>query len=567
MKLKKLALVMGAVLAVPVANADVATTDYPIHDVTLHLSSATALRETFSRLASRLANPAFPRNIYRAGNTSAANNFRVYEFTFHTPVSSPGATGVGNLLAAKGLSGKRVLVYHTVDVTSTLGGSIVGVLPIYRGIPMEFATPTLDGAPGGCPVGPFAVDPVTGFDLHDCSTVKHAKRPYVGASDTEVKSFTSINLAGADVVVTPAIPSLATAGLVGKWKAPVTDKEFNLSVSQPLFAVGFGIAATKAAITAGLNNLDHSHVSSLLAGTVPVWDFIKPKNLAGNPTNLTGQVTICRRTQGSGTQASFNALFHLNPGLDPVGASLPVAEQQNIPGPFFDPDALSVIASSSTSGVKTCLVNAQAAGKKAIGILSLENNEVSPDWEFIALNGRKVFENPEVSIADGVADRIREDLIADGSYPYYQEAAIQWYKTGLINGVTVGVCVDDPESAVLNDAPHVAIAAPPAAPCHAGELYLPPTSSDGSTGVVPTGDVLRVAELIRDEAGNPILAKNVVLTQNLPGILALPKWWNELSPDGVNLYNSFRFGPDELKQGINNFTRDGLSSKPSAFAP
>jgi hypothetical protein len=480
MKLKTLSVAVG------VAAASWGTSAFAVD---VHLSSASALRDTMSRAISQYCAPggtiyerSATKGVANPGSSPSDRDFRMYECT----------TKVGNAdLDSVGLSGTALRIFHTVKVNAALGGSIVGVAPIYKAIDMEFVDPASTcGTPGGA----SATTVIAGYtwNVKRCNG-SFGKRPDIGVSDTEPASFTGVNLPGDEVVLDASSPSLDTAAEVAGWKSGIV-ADANI-IPQQMFAVGFGFAATKTLINAGVTNATLSQLQSLLAGGIDDWGVVSSA-LAGNA------VKICRRTKGSGTQASFNAFINNNPCLTApgIGGALPVADA-SATGPL---GGLTVVENAATSGVKTCLENANTNGEYAIGLLSLENNEVATGWQFLAVDGVAPFQNPE-TVADGVSDRIKEDALMNGSYPLYQEPTIQW------NAATIGA------------------------------------------------DQAKFAALARDFFGTPEIASA------LPGIVALPKFWSIKNATDSVAYPLPKTFPLDTTKHIMHYSRGGNSCQPSSY--
>lgn len=450
MKLNKLSLAVVASLASSAALASPG-----VHDV--YLSSATALRDTMVRMVSQHCDPAFPMKITE--RTATKNNlatagdkdFRAYECTFKSSAVIPALANSNH-----DLGGASMRIYHTVKVNSALGGSIVGVMPIYKDIEMEFVQ---TGANDGVNCAANGTEVIAGvtWTKAKCKN-SFGKRPEVGVSDTEPASFNGPNLstAGFDAT-TPALDEPQEPGL---WSSALTQTETNTGTSAPFIIVGFGLALTNDLFNHAskpIKNLSHVQIASILSGNVDNWSEVGGPNVP---------VKICRRTPGSGTQASWNAMANDNPckaNSFPFGF-LPIAQFDTV-GPHEGALAghdLTVSENSASSGVKTCLTGST----HAIGLLSLENNEsnTTKNWQFVALDGVQPFDETEtLAQPDGVVDRIREEFLTSGAYNYIQEPTIQWLNT-------------------------------------------------------LAGHPLAFGEVLRDNAGHPDI------TKNLPGVVSLPNY-------------------------------------------
>jgi len=514
MKSSRIALAVGAAFATLAGGAS-ATTVFPSHDLTVYVGSASALRDSIGRLLRVYCKNDGNRRFYRITSAhqtanfpgTSNNDYRAYECQF----TVAGDAGHRAELDAKGLAGKKVLIYHTVTFSEKIGGSIVGIVPIVRNVTLNYpdansATCALSTSVSGT-VTTTATDGPTTFPIFQCGA-HIAQRPEIGVTDTEPSSFRGPN------VTKPADDPSGT----GAWSTDIfpplpTDDPIQ-SNPQTLFAVGFGIAVTKnildpaqhavapadvSAQHASLTNLPHPVVQSILSGQITDLNQISP-SLPSKP------LQVCRRTQGSGTQASFNAMINFNPCLTAPGINglLTIADagfSTGVPGEY------NVFENPASSGVRACMQDAHKNGRVGVGILTLEDNGTTfttgtnANYQFIAIDGVAPFEPVLANdTVDGTADRIREDRINDGSYFYVQEPTIQWRVAG--------------------------------------------------ANALPAGLKTNFAEMIRDNAGDP------VVTKQLPGVTSLPVWW---SATGL--------ARTVLSSGISNYSRLGNSCQPLTYQP
>jgi hypothetical protein len=392
--------------------------------VDVYVSSATALRDTVVRTLNQFCDPALPRTASAFDTTPGVaggvdNDFRVYECTF--------AAGT-----PQGLGGVPVRLFHTVKVNALLGGSLVGVTPIFRTQPiqMKYVTPTSGG--GTCAAEAIGGSIPAGFATFGCSTTSGVV-PEVGVSDTEPKLHSDPNnFADPSVVLAATEPPIDTACEVALWKSnPLAANNpagcpagagLAAVTSNRIFATGFGWAISNNVRARGITNLTESQLRSIYSGSIDDWQMIDG--------GASAPIQICRRTRGSGTQTTINALINEVPCQTSgtlaiqdgaVDTTSPL-EGQCGAGPN---GLLCVHESPSTTGVKNCLADAQNTGRLAIGWLSLENNEAAATWQFVDVNGVRIFDAATDNV-DGFNDRIREDRIINGSYPYYVESWIQW---------------------------------------------------------------------------------------------------------------------------------------------
>lgn len=178
-------------------------------------------------------------------------------------------------------------------------------------------------------------------------------------------------------------------------------------------------------------SLSKQQIASLLTGNIGKWSGIKVVSKQGQATDLTqyaqGSITddkvyICRRVNGSGTQATTNANFLNAPCTD--SALSPASTSNPLAGPV-------VVLNSGSGNVDTCLddfnqgtnnssANASGAKAWAIGVQSTERNaNLKYNYRFIAI--------------DGVAPTIEN--AASGHYMDWAENTYQWRKAAY-NGPT-----------------------------------------------------------------------------------------------------------------------------------
>lgn len=162
-------------------------------------------------------------------------------------------------------------------------------------------------------------------------------------------------------------------------------------------------------------SLTKSEIASLLAtGRITQWNRLLKANGAtidpfGGPAFGTLAVQICRRVEGSGSQATINAEISAYPcDIDSDGSInivLPKAITSPGPGPVF--------GNSGSGDISNCLRdrNADAANPYAIGLLSVEgrNADKALNWRYIKI--------------DGVAPTLK--AIHGGDYPLFSQQACQ----------------------------------------------------------------------------------------------------------------------------------------------
>lgn len=339
------------------------------------------------------------RVIYLSGASAVQGGFTGIINTLFdgTPVRFTNAAGyqaaAGKLAANHGVwSGQNVIFIYR-----TKGGSVMGVNPVARNQAIE----TLVVTPASCTTGSGTASAPYACGLSNGTTLPH-RVPDAGVSDIAPALFKApLNTEG-----DPAEPAL-------------TDAELTSLEAKPIYSLAFGVAVTNNVPTA--TNLNRAALSAIMAGNVGTWAEVDPA--AG-----TGDIVVCRRVPGSGTQAIYNLYF----GNYPCGEA---GQSYNIPA---DRDASQawnptqtwtalgasgtgkytvtantggiVVIENSTSGeVRECLNKAVTGGSyltsgrkgerilvefvggghKAIGTLSMDSlNASTPtaNWQFRALH-------------------------------------------------------------------------------------------------------------------------------------------------------------------------------------
>lgn len=268
-------------------------------DVTLFISGSSALQLVIGQLANGMMQPGTLDVYYDAA--SNGSNSRAYFGTMKTDASIPAA-----------LQGKKVLLINRAQ-----GGSIYGVNPVAQATPLS----RLDVSASSCGTAATGTDATTGAPLWKCSgTVSTV--PDGGVSDVEPAMFQGINL--------PSGWSAAGASLS------------NLTVGSTL-AAPFAIILTNN-LKPYLPNITKLQAASLLGaqinGTYQDWGAVSA-SLAGQP------VMICRRSPGSGTQASTNNFLF---GFPCSKTQLsPAAPGDSVPGGF------TVIENDSSGKLGKCM--------------------------------------------------------------------------------------------------------------------------------------------------------------------------------------------------------------------
>lgn len=346
--------------------------------------------------------------------------------TSGTPIDRPGNDwAIACRTAAAGATktgianNKRILV-----IKRDRGGSGVGVGPVQTkaadtGAQISFltvngttcniaVTPGVNGAPA-------IANPDGGLVPAIGCSATYTTNAYteMGTSDIEPDKFFGINTPVVDGVGLPFrteadrgfAETNALAALT--FNTPVTLKlyqtlqaeQFPGTVCDPANAQYSTLTAsendrpdtTNGESEACMPSLTRQEIASLLSGRIVLWNGLLESDgsaidaVAGNPAIANLPVQICRRVDGSGTQATINALVNAFPcDANAADNSIDVVLPRVGNG-------TTVIANSGSGDVDNCLnnFNASATNPYAIGVLSVEGRNVAKDraWRYIKVDG------------------------------------------------------------------------------------------------------------------------------------------------------------------------------------
>jgi hypothetical protein len=389
MKIRNIAL---AALAVACGQAFALSPTASVADTTVqvYMSGATAMRNIIGGLFTEHCK-AGTLDVYY----SAIGSFSGFAFTANGDahrVYTCTMTATSPILA-----GKDVAFYK-----SDIGGSGQGVFPVYARTQRGFLNLATCGTRAAS------------VPNYVC-TGEQQQVPMAGVSDVEPAMFKGINVPKDD-------PSYPADGLTDEQIGELSVK----SLYQTVFGVAVNNALRNAMQTAqGLSPVGDAGptptISRALAASYFNGGLSDPSaSLGWQPLVASGdakkatRVNICRRVDGSGTQASANAQFLQFPCNS---SPLTVADQG-----FSDAGLTQAVTSVGTSGkifvyegsstgnVISCLGAAEDNGAYAIGHVSKENDQAGAKWKHVKLDG------VEPSLANTKA----------GLYDYYFESTMQW---------------------------------------------------------------------------------------------------------------------------------------------
>lgn len=267
---------------------------------------------------------------------------------------------------AGSLNGKTVLFRKR-----SAGGSGQGVNPLVQGASgtnqfMDVDRSCTGGASGGT--------------VNCTGPILETGSLHVGVSDVNPELFKGVN--------TPAglLPVENTNGMTIKPAAalifgiPVTTNLYEAlqEAQQDTGRIPSSCAIGNDTTEACMPSLSKAQVATLLSGQAWTWNDVKfagqslIQRASNNPSNP--EVRICRRVNGSGTQAQANAKFLHTACVD--GAFLPATKFTQGPN---------VIENSGSGDVTNCLKTAQNQNVWAVGIQSTEKQD--PSFQFVKIDG------------------------------------------------------------------------------------------------------------------------------------------------------------------------------------
>ena len=373
MKLKSIAFAAAALIASQ-AHALTPTDMNAAATLKVYVGGASALSAAIGGLFTQNCD-ATTRTDYK--QTGAPTFGTIYSCTL-LPVNDFGITGT---------VAQRNVMFQKRDA----GGSGIGVYPVANNTPIDFINPTTCTGPSS--------------GTGTCTSL-FQKTADGGVSDVEPALFGALQNTPPEFSGT-SIGSNATSQAINQ-------TVFGVAVTAKLYAKlqsDQGIAATVRP-TVSQAAVGQMLRSGFSYDTI-AWKLLLPNTVDGTQNS---QVTICRRVNGSGTQASANRFFLEYPfnsgvSMEPYGAADSIIlTHGTTAGQLF------VIDNSASADVKTCMTSADTANGFAIGHLSLENAETAA-YKFVKVSGQEP----------------SRDEAKNGRYAYFFESTGQISKTAAVN--------------------------------------------------------------------------------------------------------------------------------------
>lgn len=330
MKLKKIAVLTALALSGVVAGQAHAAMSNAQKDLVndantngrvIYISGASAVQKGFTGIIGKLFDTSSVALTYFS-NTNA-------------DVSGTDYVAVAGVLAPEAgtWAGQNAIVVYR-----TKGGSVWGVDPVARNTLIESlnVVDTCGTLGAGTSASPFT-----------CGFVDRA--PDAGVSDVAPALFkgAGINTEGE----TPA--------------APLSEDELAELTANPIYALAFGLPVTTN--VPATTNFNRATVAAIMAGNFKGWNKVD--------SSLTGDIVICRRVPGSGTQAVSN-LWAAN---FPCGASNSITARASTTGYSNDVDGPDNIAGNTDDNMPVYTINASTTSTGSAAKLWVVENSTSGD--------------------------------------------------------------------------------------------------------------------------------------------------------------------------------------------
>jgi len=432
----KLTKISAAVAAMAISGTASAFGPATVHDLELYISGASAQDKAISALITTMCSD-IPDH-YTAGK-----NWNAWSCTLNS-------AAVGTTLV-----NPKVLIQKR-----SAGGSGMGVAPVMNATAID----SMAISAANCTADAVVANQ---WNCGAPATGANPRVPDLGVADVNPELFVGANVPDGGAAVSPGDISLlmntkSAAALV--FGIPVTT-----SLRDALQVLQFGAGAPCASGPDGLANwkttgvvpareteacmpsLQRNQVASIMAGQVASWNdfYVNGKRITDPlaygtaaasisfPTDPNSVVTVCRRVNGSGTQAQMSANFLRSPcssaGVAPVRYN--VATEFN--GPL-------VLEGKGSGDVNKCLddmENATNLGKNVFPVVggTQGNNPTAdgalfndPSYHRWAIGLQSLEKNPDLQFGyrfvkiDGAAPTI--DNVANGTYLDWAEQSYQWRK-------------------------------------------------------------------------------------------------------------------------------------------
>jgi hypothetical protein len=437
--MKKQLLAAAITAAVMAGNAQAALPVIASDTTVVYLSGASASLDYINKLITSSAAPAVDRFC-----DSTQEIWR-----FNDQIDGKSQNAFYCTTAQTNTSLKNKVKSHLLIYKRSEGGSAMGVSPLVINQPISFLNITSNPT---CTVATQAVAGTT-VGAATCTYDKTLatasqftlKTPDFGMSDLEPGKFTGENTPdGFSAITADDVATLTIAGASAvTFGEPVTLQLFKaLQAAQKATGQIPASCAIGDKTEACLPNLTSAQIASIHTGSWTSWNSLKVGNtglglydwVSANASAYlpaVSDVHVCRRTNGSGTQAQHGVVFLNSPCSEASAATQPAHDLGGNEGDGFT----MVHEMAESGGVTNCLHELDTATdaanafnnsawksgvRWAVGIQSLEKTDAN--FEFVKV--------------DGVAPTLAH--VVDGSYHDWVENTFQ-YNTSYYNGRTPDV--------------------------------------------------------------------------------------------------------------------------------
>ncbi|MDD1650184.1 MAG: hypothetical protein LUO80_07290 [Methylococcaceae bacterium] len=413
MKSKHLLTAIAAGLALN-SGASFALAPNVTPDIEIWMSGATAQDGNIGQLFQELCKPG-TLDTFRDGVTGTTTG--AAHSAYFCNLDTAKVTGLSQ-------TEPKVLFHKTSssrEGSVTVGGSGIGVNPVL----LKQQVDAMVISNGNCQA------PANGESFYRCrinqpgDTIRQV--PDAGVSDVNPELFvgpnTPANTAPVDAAQVARLLEVKSGGTL-VFNTPVTLDLRNTLQKAQIFTGQLAADCEGQETEACMPSLSKNQLAALFAGSIGKWDTIKVVSKDGVSRPLTdfgspgdNKVHICRRVDGSGTQASLNAKI-LNAPCTP-GAKNPAATSNDAAGPIvrLNPGSGDVdrCLDDHDKGANSGGLNPTNTKAWAIGIQTTERNTKNTlQYRYIKHDGQA----PTIENA------------AAGRYGFAVEVTYQWLKSG-----------------------------------------------------------------------------------------------------------------------------------------
>lgn len=396
----------------------------------------------------------------------------------HNVVYLSGASAPDNFLADIAEGMMTSVTHYSASNYKAFAGSANGIPGITNGTKVLFIKRSAGGSAFG--VGPVArAQRVATIDVNSCTSGAGTKAsPFVCAVSASLDPGAVGYGSGADAANAGLIPDFGVSDVEPAMfqepyntendTAALSADEVTRLTATPVNQVMFGLVATNN--VPATTYLSRSTYGAMLNGQITTWDQVDP--------SLSGDVAVCRRVEGSGTQAGYNSFFGNFPCASQEGGFVAPARMSSSAGwkasgsgSAADPYIIdvsagyTVIENSGSGDVRNCLKAANAGtdytftswdsedqaprvfkatfggnARKAIGVLSLDSytSAAANGFSFRHLDGAGTYTYDSTTKvlsssagATGIAPS-KANLLA-GKYDFVVELSIQSRNVAVTN--------------------------------------------------------------------------------------------------------------------------------------